>query len=243
MLAFCSALAVIEVGAGAVVAEAWKLHHDRPMLTVDERIELTALLQRLRVMEAVVAGGAVAATLLWSFLAVHNAARVTNSTRTAAFATAAWVLTPLLLVGIGHFDHGDNSVELAIVLMACRAVALYLPFGTLAASSWRVHGPRSPFMWWYVAVVLAFGVHKVFTGSIDLMSATPSDDLGRTAALYFVNAVVVSVVVLMASEASRAMHDATRAFAIRHDHLRHDAFIRVRRQQVTAELPELAEPV
>jgi hypothetical protein len=85
-------------------------------------------------------------------------------------------------------------------------------------------------------------VHKVFTGSLDLMAVTPSDDLGRTAALYFVNAVVVSVIVLMAAEASRAMQDATRSFAIRHDHLHEDAFARLHRHGVTAELPELAGP-
>ncbi|MEI8239721.1 MAG: hypothetical protein WCI22_09890 [Actinomycetota bacterium] len=240
MLAFCTALAIIEVGAGAVVAEAWKLHHDRPMLTIDERMQLHSLLERLRIMEGVIAGGVVAATLLWSFLATNNAARVTRSTRSMMFATAAWVLTPVLLVGIGRFERPDAPVQATLILMVLRAIALYLPFGTLATASWRVGGPRSPFLRWYLGVVLAFGVHKVFTGSIDLLAPKPGDDLGRTAALYFVNAVVVAVIVLMASEASRAMQDATKARAKQHDLLCEEAFSRLQSRGVT-DLPALTD--
>jgi hypothetical protein len=226
MLSFFAALAIIEVGAGAVVAEAWKLHHDRITVLADERMQLHDLLERLRVMEGVVAGGAVAATLWWSFLAVHNASQATRTQRTAAFGAAAWVLTPMMLVAIAHFDRPDAPMQITLVLIGLRAFALYLPFGVLATATWRVGGPRSPFLWWYIAVVLAFGVHKVFAGSLDLLAANQVDDLGRTAALYFVNGVVVAVIALMAAEASRTMNDATVARARQHMQLHDDALAR-----------------
>ena len=62
-----------------------------------------------------------------------------------------------------------------------------------------------PFVRWYLAVASAFAVHHVFTGALDLANPKQSDDLGRTAMLYLVNAVVVGVMVVMAAEATAAM--------------------------------------
>ena len=72
LLAFVSALALVEAGAGLIVGQAWRLVNTGE-ITATERADLNAMLERLRVMEDVVIAGALATTLLWSLVAVYNA--------------------------------------------------------------------------------------------------------------------------------------------------------------------------
>lgn len=236
VLSFLTALAFIEVGAGVVVAEAWKLHRDHAVLSVDDVWQLHQLLERLRVMEVVVAGGAVATTVLWSFVAVSNASHVArNSGRTAILTVVAWLAAPVAVVALGSFEQVDRSLQVSVVLLMAQAIVMYLPFGMIAKASSKVGGPGMPFLRWYLAVALAFAVHHVFTGSLDLAAPTPGDDLGRTAMLYLVNGVVVGVIVVMAAEATRSMQKATKERASQHDLLQADAHQRVRSTSTTGE--------
>ncbi len=242
VLSFLTALAFIEVGAGVVVAEAWKLHRDRASLSVDEVWSLHQLLERLRVMEMVVAGGAAATTILWSFLAVSNASHVArNSRRLAIVTVVAWGAAPLVLIGLGSMDSSSRSTQVAVLVLMAQAVAMYAPFGLIARASSRVGGASLPFLRWYLAVTLAFAVHHVFTGSLDLAVPSPSDDLGRTAMLYLVNGVIVGVIVVMAAEATRSMQVATSERLAQHQMLHADAHQRTR-SHVTSEHETMPMP-
>ncbi len=242
MLSFLTALAFIEVGAGVVVAEAWKLHRDRASLSVDEVWSLHQLLERLRVLEMVVAGGAAATTILWSFLAVSNASHVArNSRRLAVITVVAWGAAPLVLIGLGAFDSSNRTAQVAVLVLMAQAIAMYAPFGLIARASSRVGGASLPFLRWYLAVTLAFAVHHVFTGSLDLAAPSPSDDLGRTAMLYLVNGVIVGVIVVMAAEATRSMQVATSERLAQHRMLHADAHQRTR-SHVTSEQETMPMP-
>ena len=88
--------------------------------------------------------------------------------------------------------------------------------------------------------MLALVVHRMFTGSLDLSTPTPADDLGRTAVLYLVNAVVVGVIVVMAAETTREMHDAIGERFAMHQHWKDDARARFLPRPATGEQPVAA---
>ena len=229
MLAFFSALAFIEVGAGAVVAEVWKLDRDSGSILPADRSQLAQILERLRVMEGVVAAGATATAILWSFVAVHNASRVgRNARRTAVLAMVAWVVAPVSLIVSRATDHGVHSPTVKVAMLMAQALVLYTPFAMMAKVTDTVGGPRVPFIRWYVMVAAAFTVHHVFTGALDLARPLPSDNFGRTAMLYLVNAVVVGLMAVMAAEASRGMHVATDERAWQNRLSQDDAHLRLR---------------
>jgi hypothetical protein len=244
MLAFITALAFIEIGAGAVVAEAWKLERDRGVLMLSDRYELSQLLDRLRVMEGVVTAGAIAMTIVWSVLAVYNAMRVARrgGRRDAVIAFGAWVACPVLVMAIAAGDYESQTTTTAVLLLMLQAGLLYMPFAATGKVSEGVGGQRMPFLRWYIAVLGAYFVEHVFTGPLDLGRPTPSDDLGRTAVMYFVNAVVIGVIVVMAAEASRSMQQATLMRSSQRRLLHDDAHQRVRVSIALNEMPT-AEPL
>jgi hypothetical protein len=244
MLAFLTALAFIEVGAGAVVAEAWKLERDRGVLLLGDRYELSQLLDRLRVMEGVVTAGAIATTMVWSVLAIFNAMRVARrgGVRDAVIALGAWVACPVLVLAIAAGDYEDQTTTTAVLLLMLQAGLLYLPFAATGKVSEGVGGQRMPFLRWYMAVLAAYFVQHVFTGPLDLANPSPNDDLGRTAVMYFVNAVIVGVMVVMAAEASRSMQQATLLRSSQRRLLHDDANQRVRVSIALNELPVTLPP-
>lgn len=239
MLAFLTALAFIEVGAGAVVAEAWKLEHDRGVLLLSDRDELSQLLDRLRVMEGVVTAGAIATTIVWSILAVYNAMRVARrgGVRDAVIAFGAWVACPLLVLAIATGKYEDQTTTTAVLLLMLQAGLLYLPFAAIGKVSEGIGGQRMPFLRWYLVALGAYFVQHVFTGPLDLANPKPADDLGRTAVMYFVNAVIVGVMVVMAAEASRSMQQATLLRSSQRRLLHDDAHQRMRVSVALNELP------
>lgn len=223
ILSFVGVLAVVQAAAGLVVAQAWRLDRSAAGLTVDDRFQLHQYLERLRVMEGVVIAGAVATTLLWTLLAVHNATRAAHGDRRAAYlAIAACVACPVVFIGLRSVEPSTQSGGRAM-LIAAQALTLYLPFGAVSRSCASVGGPRMPFVRWYLALVASFVVHDVFTMHLDLAVPKPSDDLGRTAAMFLVNAVVVGLVLVMAAEATDAMGQATTDRSQHYRHLHKDA--------------------
>ena len=129
MLAFFAALACIEVGAGLVIGQAWKLQHDHGALTLADRFHLDTLLERLRVLEGVVAAGATACTVLCSVLAIHNTTRVTRGGRRLALvAMASWVVAPVALVLSRAEGLGGRSTASSVVYLMAQAAVLYAPF-------------------------------------------------------------------------------------------------------------------
>jgi hypothetical protein len=230
MLAFFAALACIEVGAGLVVGQAWKLQHDHGALSLADRFHLDSLLERLRVMEGVVAAGATACTVLCSVLAVHNTTRVTRGgRRTAALAMGGWIAAPIVLVLSRAEGIGGRSTTASVVYLMAQAAVLYSPFWLSGRVADLVNGQRMPFVRWYLAVASAFAVHHVFTASLDLAVPRVSDDFGRTAMLYLVNAVIVGVMAVVANEASSGLQFSTEERAWQQRQLQDDAFLRARR--------------
>ncbi len=209
ILAFVGALAMVQAAAGLVVAQAWRLNRSAAGLSVDDRWQLHQYLQRLRVMEDVVIAGAVATTLLWTLLAVHNATRAAHGDRRAAYlALAACVACPIGFVVLRGVEPASQTGGRAIVI-AAQALALYLPFGAVSKACASVGGPRMPFVRWYLALAASFVVHDVFTMGLNLADPKAANDLGRTAAMFLVNAVVVALMMVMAAEATDAMAQAT----------------------------------
>ena len=230
MLAFFAALACIEVGAGLVIGQAWKLQNDHGALTVADRFHLDTLLERLRVMEGVVAAGATACTVLCSVLAIHNTTRVTRGgRRLAVLAMASWVLAPIALVLSRAEGLGGRSTASSVVYLMAQAAVLYAPFWLNGRVADLVNGQRMPFVRWYLAVASAFAVHHVFTATLDLAVPRASDDFGRTATLYLVNAVIVGVMAVVANEASRGLQISTEERAWQQRQLQDDAYLRARR--------------
>jgi len=230
MLAFFAALACIEVGAGLVIGQAWKLQHDHGALTLADRFHLDTLLERLRVMEGVVAAGATACTVLCSVLAIHNTTRVTRGGRRLALvAMASWVVAPVALVLSRAEGLGGRSTASSVVYLMAQAAVLYAPFWLNGRVADLVNGQRMPFVRWYLAVASAFAVHHVFTASLDLAVPRVSDDFGRTATLYIVNAVIVGVMAVVANEASRTLQLSTDERAWQQRQLQDDAYLRARR--------------
>lgn len=229
LLAFFSALAFIEVGAGLVVAEAWKLQRDGGSLLSTDRWHLDQILDRLRVMEGVVAAGATATTILWSFVAVHNASQVgRGARRTAVLAMMVWVAAPAALISSRALDHGGHSRPMSAAMLMMQALVLYTPFFVTGKVADSVGAPRMPFLRWYLTVAAAFAVHHVFTGTLDLGHARAADDFGRTAMLYFVNGLIVALMAVLAAEASRGVQAAVEERAWQQRLLHDDAHQRVR---------------
>jgi len=240
MLAFVAALALAEVGAGLVAGQAWRLESQHGTLSFDERWQLHQMLERLRVMEDVVVAGVVATTLLWMALAVHNATRgARGSVHAAAVAGLAGVATPIVFLSLRAVDDGDASTA-RWLLLAGSALVLYAPFWATGRVSEGIGGPRTPFLRWWLGLAASFVVHEVFTTAIDLSDPQPSDDFGRTAMMFLINAVVVAVMALMAAEATREMERAIDERALTYRVLHDDANLRVRHAPVAEAVPEPA---
>ncbi|MEI7548792.1 MAG: hypothetical protein WCK21_12175, partial [Actinomycetota bacterium] len=226
MMAYIAALAAIEMTAGVVVAFAWHEQSTRAMVDADELRQLAEMFSRLRIIEAVVAGGAVITTLFWSFTIVRNASAACRNGRSGAGAVMSWALVPVLvfvLAGV-RADGAPRPVSVAVLL--AQAAIMYLPFGTIAVASCRVGGTATPFVRWYVALTLTFLVHEAFTGSFNLADPKPSNDLGRAAALMIASALVLGLMVIMACEASKSMEDATEQRMADHRSWREEALDR-----------------
>ncbi|MDO8362287.1 MAG: hypothetical protein Q7V88_05280 [Actinomycetota bacterium] len=210
MLAYLAALAVMELCSGVVVAEAWRQQSTLASVSAADMQVLSDMLFRLRVVEAVVAAGAVITTVLWSFIAVRNASAAGRNGRSGASAVVAWALAPVLVLALGHVK-ADDRPGVSLAALVAQAAVIALPFSAIAWASRRVGGAMAPFMRWFVALTLAFLVHEAFTGSFNLSDPKPADDLGRAAAIYLATALVVGVMVVMAGEAAHSMEQATNA--------------------------------
>ena len=243
LLAFIAGLALAEVGAGLVAGQAWRLEAQHGSLSFDERWQLHQMLERLRVMEDVVVAGVVATTLLWMALAVHNATRgARGSIQAAIVAAVAGVSTPVVFLALRAADGNDGS-EGSIarwLLLAGSALVLYAPFWATGRVSEGIGGPRTPFLRWWLGLAASFVVHQVFTTAVDLSDPQPTDDFGRTAMMFLINAVVVSVMALMAAEATREMERAVDERALTYRVLHDDANLRVRHAPVAEVAPEPA---
>jgi hypothetical protein len=244
VLSFFAALACLEVGNGVVVGEAWRLNHDKVFVSIDERWELHLLLERLRVLEGVVAAGAAATTVLWACIAITNVAIASRRRRTMVFGLTAWVAGPVLVGVLGRVSTVGRPAHFDIFVLLAQVTVLYWPFWVLSSASARVGGLRLPAARWYIGLVLALVVHRLFTGSLDLSTPSPADDLGRTAVLFLVNAIVVGVIVVMAAEATNDMQLAIVERYALHQHWREDAQARFGSRHSTGEHPVvLAAPV
>lgn len=241
ILSFVGVLALVQVAAGLVVAQAWRLDRSASGLAADDRFQLHQYLERLRVMENVVIAGAVATTLLWTLLAVHNAIRAAHGDRRAAYlAAVVGVACPAAFVVLRSVEPSAQAGGRAM-LIAAQALTLYLPFFAVSRSCASVGGPRMPFVRWYLALAASFVVHDVFTMHLDLAAPKVSDDLGRTAAMFLVNAVLVGLMLVMAAEATEAMATATIDRSQHYRHLHNDAQSR-RRGPVSGDATPAALP-
>lgn len=229
MLAFLGSLAVVEIGAGAVVAQAWKVTTEQGALSLVDRYRLDQLLERLRVLEGVVVTGAVCSMVLWSLVASHNASLVLRrGMRDVAAAAAACVVGPLVALVLGNVRGTMQSAAAAMVLAVVQAVALYVPFIAMAVVAGRVGAPRGAFGRWYLLLAAALLVQRVFTAPLHLGSPSTHDNLSRTAVMYFVNGVVIGVSVLMAADATRGLQRAIVDRRAEHRVLHDDAHLRLR---------------
>ncbi len=235
LLAFLSALALVEVGAGLIVGQAWRLVNSGE-ITAAERADLSAMLERLRVMEDVVIAGALATTLLWSLVAITNATfGARGSRRSGLIGAGACAAGPLmfLVFRAAAADHGTGHV----VMIGAQALSLYAPFWAIGRVAEGVGGPRMPFLRWYLALAASFVVHDLFTSGLDLGNPQQADDFGRTATMFLVNGLVVAVMAVMAAEATRAMDRATAERALTHRLLHDDANRRERATSIAFEPP------
>jgi len=234
MIAYLSVLAALEVGAGMVIAEAWRAQRANLVMTSGDVAAMAELLDRFRTLEAVVAGGAVATTVAWSLVAVRNAAIAGRGGLSGWSVVLTWSAAPVLAVVLSHVPAADGVAGVSTVVLVMQAIVIYLPFGTIGWASARVRGRVFPFNRWYVSVVLVFLVHEVFTGSFNLAEPKPADDLVRCAALYLGSALVVGLMVVMAKDSSKSMQDATAERAEVHCQLLADAALRLS-STITAE--------
>jgi hypothetical protein len=229
MLAFLGSLAVVEIGAGAVVAQAWKVTTESGALSLIDRYELDQLLERLRVLEGVVVMGAVCSMVLWSLVASYNAAQVMRrGLRDVSLAAAACVAGPVAALVLGVIRADMHSQAVALLLAAVQAVALYVPFVAMAVVAGRVGAPRGAFGRWYLLLAAALLVQRVFTAPLELSTPTTNDNLGRTAVMYFVNGLVLGVSVLMAADATRGLQRSISDRLVEHRVMHDDAHLRVR---------------
>ena len=229
MLAFLGALAMVEIGAGAVVAQAWKVTTEQGALSLIDRYHLDQLLERLRVLEGVVVMGAACSMVLWSLVASHNASQVMRrGLRDVSAAAAACVVAPVVALVLGVVRGDMHSPAVALVLAVVQAVALYVPFVAMAVVAGRVGAPRGAFGRWYLLLAASLLVQRVFTAPLELASPSTNDNLGRTAVMYFVNGVVLGVALLMAADATRGVHRAIIDRLAEHRIMHDDAHLRVR---------------
>jgi len=226
MLAYIGALAAIEVSTGVIVAEAWREQHHRVVVRTDDMQLLGEMFTRLRVIEGVVAGGAVITTVLWSFIVVRNASTACRNGRSGSTAVVAWGVVPLVVLALCSLRGGSGMGP--TVVLAVQAAAMFLPFATIGVAARRVGGRIAPFVRWYVALALTFVVHEVFTGSFNLADPKPSHDLGRAAALMIGSALALGLMVLMAADAAKSMDEATESRMQAHRDWRSEALERFR---------------
>jgi hypothetical protein len=235
LLAFVSALALVEVGAGLIVGQAWRLVNSGE-ISATQRADLNAMLERLRVMENVVIAGALATTVLWSIVAVYNATvGARGGRRDGMIGAIACVAGPVLFLALRAAAAEEGTARL--VMVGAQAIALYLPFWAVGRVAEGVGGPRMPFLRWYLALAGSFVVHDLFTTKLDLGNPQQSDDFGRTAIMFLVNGLVVAVMAVMAAEATRAMDRATSERALTHRLLHDDANRRERPSSIAFEQP------
>ena len=234
MLAFISAVAVLEVAAGVVLSEAWRQSEGGEGAL--HLSELDDMLVRLHTLQTSVVFGAAGVTMLWAFAAVDNAIRVGRANRAAGLAVASWVLAPLAIVLIDRMNTDSLPAALGMVWIVVQAIVLYLPFMTMGQVSARVGGPRAPFVRWYLAVLVSFVVHRAFIAATESVFVDTSE-LGRVASLSLVNAIAIGVVVVLASDASKALQHAISERAFERDQLMHDAEIRFRAGDVSSTRP------
>ncbi len=225
-IAVLVAVSCVEIGAGIVVAEAWRSRRDNLVVSTEDLTRLDTLLDRLRELEGWFALAAVAMAMVWTFFAVWNVRRAARSTRSPLFHAAMWLTAPAVAIVLARFDDGTEIVHLAIGVLVLEMLVLYLPFGLLGSAAEQVGGLRAPFRRWYLSVVLVFVVHAVFTRPLDLADPTNADQLGRTALLYVANGLIAAIMTLMAGDATRSMLGATADKAYRHNHSHDDALSR-----------------
>ncbi|MFM7687400.1 MAG: hypothetical protein ACKPDI_15965 [Actinomycetota bacterium] len=229
ILSFLAALAFVEIGAGAVVAEAWKVTSEHGALSLSDRRELGEMLARLRVLEGLVAVGAASTMVLWAVVVANNASMVLRRAwRDLLFVVGSWVTVPFVAVVLGAARGRHQGTTLGIVLSVAQVLAIYVPFMTMAMLAGRVGASRGAFGRWYVAIAVTVLVQHLFTSDLDLAQPRLADNLGRTAALYFLNALVVGVGVLIAADATRGMQRAIAERLWQHRILHADAHQRVR---------------
>ncbi|MDO8392330.1 MAG: hypothetical protein Q7V57_17795 [Actinomycetota bacterium] len=228
MLAYIAALAAIEVVVGVVVAFAYYEQNTRVSVDQAELQRLAELFSRLRIIEAVVAAGAVITTVLWSFTVVRNASAACRNGRSGAAAVVSWALVPVLVFVLADIRSEATPRTVSVSVLVAQAAVMYLPFGTIAVASRRVGGTTMPFVRWYIALTSTFIVHEAFTGSFNLADKKPSDDLGRAAALMIASALVLGLMVIMAGEASQSMESATERRLETHRSWRDEALRRFR---------------
>jgi hypothetical protein len=154
---------------------------------------------------------------------------------------AAWVVAPIALVLSRAEGIGGRSTASSVVYLMVQATVLYAPFWLSGRVADLVNGQRMPFVRWYLAVASAFAVHHVFTATLHLAVPRASDDFGRTATLYLVNAVIVGIMAVVANEASSGLQISTDERAWQQRQLQDDAYLRSRRT-TPVETPMMSVP-
>jgi hypothetical protein len=225
-LAFLACLAMLQVVTGAVVLDAWRTRRSSASWTFNDEIRLDDMFTRLRDVELAVAIGAVLTVMLWSFAAVVNVRISTRRSRSPLLAMASWLISPGLVVLVSMFGNDQPVALLSLAVLAVEVAMLYLPFGLLGGATAAVGGSATPFRRWYFAVVLAFVIHQVFTTPFDLSVGITDADLRESAVLLLVNGIVIALMSMMASDATRALQHAAADRAFRHNSTSDDAFAR-----------------
>ncbi|MFZ4720309.1 MAG: hypothetical protein ACOYMR_12850 [Ilumatobacteraceae bacterium] len=226
LLAFIGALVMVEAGSGLVAGEAWR-QQSSGALSAERLTELHDMLVNLRRLEDLVVFGILAITIVWSVLALHNATLIAHGSRTiGVLALAALFAGPMLFLVVRAAEPSGGTGRL--INVGLQVLALYLPFWGLGHAADGIGGTRLTFFRWYLALAASFLLHTLFTSRLDVLGEHGVDNLGRTTMMFFINALIVTVMGVMAAEATRGMDRSIVERALQRRLLRDDASLRTR---------------
>lgn len=242
LLMLLTVLALVQIGAGVTVAEAWRAGRQLRAPLPSDLARLDELWWRLRSLEQAVAVGAVALAAVWSFIALANARRVGSAARRALLAAVAWLLpvaSVAVLAAQGVADRTDYwrwaTVAVPIVLAA-------VPLSVLGAGAAALGGGRLSFQRLHFVLAVAFALHQVGTRPVDLTDTEAASDLGRLAILHVATGLMLALVVLSAAEAARSLQSLAEARADRFRMNEENAAMRFRMHTTAGAAPGWSDP-
>lgn len=228
LLMLLTVLALVQIGAGVTVAEAWRAGRQLSSPLPSDLARLDELWWRLRSLEQAVAIGVVALATMWSFVALVNAHRAGSAARRAVVGAIAWLLplaSVLVLAAQGVADRPDHwrwaTVAVPVVLVGA-------PLHVVAGGAAALGGGRLSFQRLHLVIAVAFALHQVGTRPVDLTDTGAPTDLGRLAILHVTTGLMLTLVVLAAADATRGLQALAEARVERYRASEENAALRFR---------------